>query len=318
MRRPSSALALGSLSGLLILTVTGTMGRIAVRSMTSGPPIQLSREEYYLNARPYLDYSLQDLARQVPELRGIEPADSQDRLPLLLYKLGDHLQGFLDQIPDLIADEEVVRTPSASELWRLRDPHAQLFSYLILPRRTDQKVTLEEYRTDRSGRDLRPGSAYRRTPLAQGFALMWVPFHPYARSESRFRYLGRQKIKGLETSVVAFAQKPGKVQSPGEVHIQGKPIVILSQGVAWINESDFQIVRLRTDLLAPRPDVGLERLTTDLSFGEVRIAGTRSALRLPTRVTVITGYENGTLKETHSYSHYRLFKVQTRIRTIPP
>jgi hypothetical protein len=49
---------------------------------------------------------------------------------------------------------------------------------------------------------------------------------------------------------------------------------------------------MRLDLLELRLDVGLERLTTDIQFGEVRVPQATAALWLPREVTVtsiITG-----------------------------
>jgi hypothetical protein len=46
------------------------------------------------------------------------------------------------------------------------------------------------------------------------------------------------------------------------------------QGIVWIDQSTFDVVRLQTDLLSPVPSVDLLRMTTDLRFRSVRIKGT--------------------------------------------
>ena len=95
---------------------------------------------------------------------------------------------------------------------------------------------LEEYRTDKA----KTGAA----PLSQGSANAWVLFHPGNLAESRFRYLGRQRMDGHSTVVLAFAQSPHKAKFPGQVNVGGALVPPLYQGIAWIDESDFRIVRL--------------------------------------------------------------------------
>jgi len=56
-------------------------------------------------------------------------------------------------------------------------------------------------------------------------------------------------MDGHATVVLGFAQIPDKVKFPGEVTFLDASLPVLFQGIAWIDESDFRIVRLRTDLL---------------------------------------------------------------------
>jgi hypothetical protein len=71
--------------------------------------IDTSEQSYYLNARPLLDYPLQNLLTAVPELRGLEPAENQDDLDSLLDKAGDVTEDLLGSMPNLISREEVTQ-----------------------------------------------------------------------------------------------------------------------------------------------------------------------------------------------------------------
>jgi hypothetical protein len=154
-------------------------------------------------------------------------------------------------------------------------------------------------------------------PLSEGFAYKWVHFYPSNRSESTFRYLGRQRIDGHKTLVVAFAQKPGSVRSPGELRFQDKLIPILYQGIAWVDESDSRIVRLRTDLLAPLADVHLRRLTAEIHFGDAQMEDSSSPLWLPREVRVTSDVNGQVFEEWHVYSAYRAYSVQSKIVLSP-
>jgi hypothetical protein len=145
------------------------------------------------------------------------------------------------------------------------------------------------------------------------------------RAESQFRYLGRQKIDGRNASVVAFSQTPGLVHAPGEIRVGDKSFPMLYQGIAWIDESTFRILRLRTDLLAPQPGAQLQKLTTTVDFSEVQIPHSRLRLWLP-RIAVVEWktipsssvdlsptVASGRYIERHTYSHYHLYQVEVKI-----
>jgi hypothetical protein len=58
----------------------------------------------------------------------------------------------------------------------------------------------------------------------------------------------------------------------------------LSAGIAWIDQSDFRIVRLRTDLLAAQPQILVQKQTANILFGAVRIPTLELTLWLPQAV----------------------------------
>ena len=89
------------------------------------------------------------------------------------------------------------------------------------------------------------------------------------------------------------------------------------QGVAWIDPSDFRILRLRTDLLSILDTVPLRRMTSVIQFGFMQIAEMPAPLFLPREVTVTFTVDKSTSREVHKYSKYRLFRVQSKIVPMP-
>src|SRR2546429_4313531 len=126
-----------------------------------------------------------------------------------------------------------------------------------------------------------------------------------------------RKLIGATLLVVAFSQKPGFVRSPGEVRLEGRSIPILHQGVAWVDASDFRIVRLRTDLTSPLPDIQLRSLTAEVQFAETQVAGVTSSLWLPREVVVTSDVNGLTSRDRHAYSNYRAYGGQTRLLLAP-
>jgi hypothetical protein len=75
---------------------------------------------------------------------------------------------------------------------------------------------------------------------------------------------------------------------------------------------------MRTDLLAPRADIGLERETTDTEFGEVRLAELATPLWLPHTVDVTIEWNGEIFRNQHRYTNYRMFRVESTIGPIAP
>lgn len=269
-----------------------------------------------------LGLSEKHLHRSYPELKGLRPADTQDDLPKILERVAANETLLLHNIPNLSSREEVVQervdydTGGSLRGFPLFTGH---YSYLVLAHAEGDGVRLNEYRTDPRGKETGPGMA-GSSSLTQGFALLPLHFHPFHQAAADFRYLGRQVLDGHETYVVAFAQQPHKAQLTGIINVAGTVVAIAYQGIAWIEPDNFQIVRMRTDLLEPRPEVGLRAQTTEIHFSETRLPGLATPLWLPRDVVVTSSANGRVLRNRHHYSDYKKFVAESKIMpaTEPP
>ncbi|HEV2276075.1 MAG TPA: hypothetical protein VGR96_18025 [Acidobacteriaceae bacterium] len=191
------------------------------------------------------------------------------------------------------------------------------FDYLMLSRPSPGgSPMLEESRTDPKSPNGAPAKMEKKPLHGIGFGSLWLLFLPDNLLQSSHRLLGEQKMYGRATYVVAFAQLPDRVKVPGEITLLGKAYPLLYQGIAWVDQSTFRIVRLRTDLLAPLPSLGVQRLTSDLRFSEVRIPELDLPLWLPNEVEVAWQQGDQLFGEMHLYAKYRLFHATAKI--VPP
>jgi tryptophan-rich sensory protein len=69
---------------------------------------------------------------------------------------------------------------------------------------------------------------------------------------------------------------------------------------------------MRTDLLAPRPEILLERQTSEIELGEVRFDTVPRPLWLPRKVVVTAVWQHLFYRNEHRYSDYKIFSVETR------
>lgn len=92
---------------------------------------------------------------------------------------------------------------------------------------------------------------------------------------------------------------------------------MLLQGIAWVDRSDFRIVRLRTDLLAPQAASQFEQQTSNILFGPTRVASHDEELWLPESVEVKMEANGQFVREEHEYSKYRLYQVNSKVVSSP-
>ncbi len=279
------------------------------------------------NAKPYVDYPLPELEAAVPELNGLEPSTSQESLGSLLDRAGEKCVDLSRRTPNVVSQEEVItlqwipkvisRGEASPQVTRPK-PQRQKFEYLLLSHRTSSGVELVEYRTSKGGRGTGKADTAADGQLTQGFVNEWLRLYPGNRSESRFRYLGQQEMDKHKTFVLAFAEIPKLVKFPAQFLFSGTRVSVLLQGVVWIDSSDFRIVRMHEDLLAPRPDIYLEKLSTKILFDEVHIPKAEASLWLPKEVAIEWEFNGRVVRRRHLYSNYRLYAVKTKILPTSP
>ena len=255
-----------------------------------------------------------------------------DKTTSILNRTSAVIAELFHRMPNLIAREEV-KEPTDTILeydmpinrgggWMGSAPQGipitrfrtSVYTYRIVHKQTPAGGdTVDEFRTNAHDQPIDDSAHNAQRPLSVGFATTWLFFLRGNLQESRFRYIGVQKIGNRETYVLAFAQNP--VNNGVRVVIESSygPCSTPIQGVAWIDQSTFQIVRMQTDLLTPLPGIQVNQLRSILEYGAVRIRALNLTLWLPAEVETRwqTTYRAG--EETHLYSHYRLFESTARI-----
>jgi hypothetical protein len=70
---------------------------------------------------------------------------------------------------------------------------------------------------------------------------------------------------------------------------------------------------MRTDLLAPRPDVYLQKMTAEVHFTQPPLPQSGSRLWVPDEAEVTWTFKGQTVQQLHAYSKYRLYAVKSKI-----
>jgi hypothetical protein len=167
---------------------------------------------------------------------------------------------------------------------------------------------------DKKGNRLGPIGLNKGYLVTSGYALSCISFATAAQSQSKFRYLGEEMIHSRETYVLGFAQQPGIATFVTRMWgNQGIHVDMLTQGILWVDKNSFQIIRMRSDLLAPRDEIQLDQLTTDVMFGEVELQDVANPLLLPSDVEVYIESNKQKFRNVHHYASYHRYRVSVKI-----
>jgi len=281
-------------------------------------PVRMTAREVqrYDAAKTLIDWTPEQI-RDHPDLQGLQPAENQQGLPEILRAVGERVSKLFEDFPNMTSTEEVRSGPCDEGLRKkCRATYRGKFNYLVV-RRTEGEPLMGEYRTDLKGRPI----DYRRIGrgrifLTYGFTTTLLQhFHPQNQRACRFRSFGSQNAGGKETDVVGFVEIPGKYPWPTELSHGNAVAPLCLQGLAWIDTTTYQVMRIETFLVAPPPDGDLESETTQVEFSEIQLHRT-AALWLPTEVMVDVWVHHHHLRNVHRYSQFKLFEVETRIRPV--
>ena len=255
-----------------------------------------------------MDLSTDELIKTIPGLKGLEPAADQSQLASILDEAGKRVADSFRDFPNTVSVEQV-HQEKLQRRGKIAGSQDQEFRYLWLMEPDPTGPGITEYRADKAGGTATLKGLEDGYMLTSGFTSAALYFHPFYRGEAQFRYLGRQKSGGREYYVVAFAQYPGKARVAGAFRVSGAPKSTYFQGLAWIDAKNHEIVRLRQDLLAPLPEIRLERQMTEIDFGAVRFKKFPEEFWLPQRVTVAVDWSGKRLRNEHRYSNFEVFNV---------
>jgi hypothetical protein len=294
----------------------------------------------------YVDQSLDQLRKSLPALHGIRFADgfavndgaqsgsADHETASILTQSGAVIAAMLHHMPNLVAKEEVTevidppqqqtvagspgRTRGSMPYGGQQYPGQQygkttVYSYRIVSKRDSVLGdAIDEFRMDAHNRPIEDVLKTPDGPRSVGFGTTWLFFLPRNLGESRFRYLGRQKLGKRDTYVLAFAQIPERIHYQTVIAIADETCSTVLQGIAWIDQATFKLVRIETDLLTPLPKINLDQLRSTVNYSEVKIP-LHDPLSLPTEVEIAwrSGGQGG--GERHDYSNYKLYGVTSTV-----
>jgi Flp pilus assembly protein TadD len=189
------------------------------------------------------------------------------------------------------------------------------FSYIVFvyPFRGDS-FYLQEERTARGQGDSFPTSLATTGLNGLGVAVL----QPAERKNLEFRCEGLSNVRGRAAWQIRFEEKKGAQESIRDWRRDGKVYSVPIKGRIWIASTNYDLLRIETDLREPVPYLALTRDHLLVDYGPVRFRTADTSLWLPWRGEMYMEIHGHRYHHQHLLSDYMLFEVDTAHKVEKP
>src|SRR5246127_3410283 len=174
------------------------------------------------------------------------PAASPDAQSLndLLTRTASQTSVFLDQFSDVKCTEQV-RQEKLGKDNKVELKEDSTFDYLVILTNTGGELNLSESRIPvrEAKRDRKNTSML----LSNGFATLFLVFHPYYAEAFRFTWAGEDVVDGRTLDKVAFQHITG-MKSPATLALRGREFPLELTGTAWIDADTGSIAKIEAGI----------------------------------------------------------------------
>jgi hypothetical protein len=234
-------------------------------------------------------------------------APETQRLKELLARTNQQTSAFLDQFSEVKCTEQV-RQEKIGKDGRIELKEVSTYDYLVILTNAGGELNLSESRllTHAAKRDRKNTSML----LSNGFATLFLVFHPYYAEAFRFTSLGEETIEGRVFTKIAFQHVVG-MKTPAALALRGREYPLELSGTAWIDPQSGAIARIEAGIEDTLQDVGLKSLHSEVEFAPVPFADTNQVFWFPKQASVEVETPRQHWRNLHRFTEYKKFSVST-------
>ena len=152
----------------------------------------------------------------------------------------------------------------------------------------------------------------KHTPmlLSNGFATLFLVFHPYYANSFRFAYNGQVLRNGQTFATIGFTHIAG-TKSPAALALRGREYPLELSGEALIDVETGDIARITAGIGDTLQDVGLKSLRAEIEFAPAPFRSVKP-IWLPTLASVDVETPRQHWRNRHQFTDYKQFSVGTQ------
>jgi hypothetical protein len=224
----------------------------------------------------------------------------------LLARTSGQTAAFLDQFSDVKCTEQV-RQEKLGKDDKVELKEDSTYDYLVILTNTAGELNLSESRLPihQAKRDRKNTSML----LSNGFATLFLVFHPYYSAAFTFSLAGEEAIAGRTLEKISFQHIRG-MKSPAALALRGREYPLELSGTAWIDPQTGSIVRIEAGIADSLQDVGLKSLTSEIDFAPLKFPDSKEYW-FPTQARVEVETPRQHWRNLHQFSAYKKFSVST-------
>ena len=231
----------------------------------------------------------------------------QQSMKALVERAGEQTARFLEQFSD-VKCTELVTQEKLNGNGKVEAKQESTFDYLAILTSAGGNLSLSESRLPvKQGKKVDKNVSML---VSNGFATLFLVFHPYYQGSFQFSALGEDSIAGRQVARVDFRHIPG-TRSPMAMVLRGREYPLDLSGTAWIDPASGAIVKITAGLENGLPDLGLQQLQTEVQFAPVPFHDTSQTSWFPVVATIDVETPKQHWRNVHRFTDYKRFSVST-------
>jgi len=182
------------------------------------------------------------------------------------------------------------------------------YDYLVIFTNAGGELSLDESRLPMGENK----ADKRHTPLlvTNGFATLFLVFHPYYAGSFRFTVLEDEVPAGQKLKKIGF-QYVREKRSPAAISLRGREYPLSLSGAAWIDPETGAITKIIADIGSSLEDVGLKTLRSEVEYAPFPFRDLNQSYWFPARAAVEVETPRQHWRNTHVFTDYQRFSVST-------
>jgi len=232
----------------------------------------------------------------------------------LLQRAGDQMSEYLDKFSDVHCVERVTQEKfqnNGKDKIDLREEST--YDYLVILTGNGGELSLSESRLP--VHQAKADKKNRSMLVSNGFATLFLVFHPLYANSFEFSELGDEVVDGHRLTKIAFRHIRGS-RTPAALALRGREYPLELSGTAWINPETAAIARISAGIDNTMVDVGLNTLQTDVVFAPFPFHDPEKTYWFPSRAVVEVETPRQHWRNTHEFTNYKRFSVSTEEQVI--
>lgn len=241
------------------------------------------------------------------------PAAAQENpLDDLLSRTSTQVTAFLDQFSQVACTEHVTQVKFGKEN-KIESRAESSYDYLVILVNVGGEVTLDESRlaVAASASDRKTKNQTKPLLISNGFATLFLIFHPSYSAGFRFSSGGEEVVDGRRLARIHFAQVHN-TRALVALALRGREYPLELSGTAWVDPQTGMISRISAAVENGTEDIGLKALRVDVEYAPVGFHGIEVAYWYPAEAQVEVETPRQHWRNTHRFTDYKRFSVDTK------
>ena len=243
---------------------------------------------------------------------GAVHAASNTPITRVLDGVGRQIESFWNYLPAVTCTEMLTQAKLGDKGKVLFEQRSS-YDYLVLLQSAGGDVSVDESRVEKNHKDSKAKASFLQT---NGFAILALIFHPLYQGRYEFTQLPDDTEGGRRMLRIAFRQV-AEDQSPSVLVLRNREYPLQWKGTAWVDPGSYAVARIHAGLENSLEDVGLMGMDADVTYAPVPFSRS-TTYWLPARAVIEASTRRQHWRNTHAFSDYRRFDVETETKAVAP